>query len=799
MRIFKRISIVFLILVIIVLIIAVIGSKRIAKSGLPDYNQSITLAGLNEEVRVFRDQYAIPHIYARDEKDLYTAVGYLMAQDRMWQMDLLRRVTTGRLAEIFGADFIEIDLLLRSLRFTEKSERILNESPGVLGESLQAFSEGVNRYIRDNKGNFPLEFRLLGYDPDPWEPVHSLNLIGYMAWDLKAGWNELILDAIASKVDSARFSELLPDLVRQKTYVYSTPAEKLLAANRLLRLTHLGDMGLDIFSGSNNWAVSGSKTATGMPLLANDMHLEFGIPGIWMQMHQVVEGKLNVTGLVLPGQPLVIVGHNDSIAWGMTNTFVDNLDFYEEQVDPTDTNRYMFMGEWKDFEIRREIIKCKGGRTDTLTYRLNHRGPVVTGFLDQKDKVLTIHWVGDEMSNEMLSVYLANRARNWDDFRDAFRYFRSISQNIVYADRQGNIGLYCCAGVPVRKRDRMFALLPGTTDEYDWKGMIPFEELPYEFNPGRGYVSSANNRTVDASYPYHIGTWFDVPYRIQRIRKMLDSRDTFTIASFQEMQNDQRSVYSELMLSQLLPVLNKVEDLTKKELEAKALLETWDFNLQDTSTAATISEFWAAQLKEDLYEDELGRELFERFMDTSFVRRNAFFSFLSILDSHWIDNVNTDETETLVDIVAGSYRKTIDRLQAEYGKDITDWKWGKIHRITLKHPMAEVEALDKIFKLNRGPYAVGGSYHTVSPYMYSSKGFDDITLGSSHRSIYDLADWDKCISVIPTGISGIPASDFYCDQTEMYIKGEYHPDPFSEPAVKEITVYKMVFTPADVP
>jgi penicillin G amidase len=768
---------------------------RIARKGLPDYAANIQMKGLVEPVKVYRDSLAIPHIYAKNEHDLYMVTGYLLAQDRLWQMDLLRRVTLGRLSEIFGDDFIDTDLLLRSLEFSKKSEQILSEADSALISALEAFAAGVNYYIETSKGKFPIEFTLLGYKPEPWVPEHSLNLIGYMAWDLKSGWSEFILEEFAGKLDSTHLAELLPDLALQKTCVFGSD-NGLLAENRLKNLDVLEGMGLDIFSGSNNWAVSGKRSTTGMPLVANDMHLGLGIPGIWYQVHQVIDGKINVEGLLLPGQPLVIAGHNDSIAWGMTNTYVDNLDYYEEKINPQDSNQYMLNGEWKNFVIHDEIIYSKSGKEVKCKYRTNDRGPVVSGFKKIHDRVLTIHWVGSEKSNEMRSVYLANRAHNLDDFKRAFSTFISISQNVVYADKKGNIGLYCCAGVPIRKRDKVWAVLPGWTDEYDWKGMVPFEKLPYELNPARGYVSSANNRTIDSTYPYHIGTWYDMPYRIDRIRKMLDEKDTFSIADFKRMQNDQHSEFSALFLKTLLPCLKEKSDWTEVQKSAIDMLSCWDYDISANNAEAAIAEMWAYQFLISTYNDELGEELFKSFLNVGHFSRIALYRLLKTGNSVWLDNTTTNEVEGLNDIAIVSFGNTLDTLAADLGTGISVWKWGDLHQITLTHPIAKVKILDRVFGLNRGPFRVGGSFHTVSPYKYPYFEPGEVEHGSSHRSIYDLSDWSNCISVIPTGISGIPSSRFYCNQTNMYIEGRYHPDYYTGDEVKKYSMYEMNFTPA---
>ncbi len=795
MRILKRIAVIFLIIIVIIIIGSVVLTTKIGRRGLPDYNEELVLEGLENTVTVYRDEYGIPHIYAESEHDLYLTSGYLMAQDRIWQMDLLRRVTLGRLSEIFGDDFIETDLLLRSLRFGEKSASTMKQTDQDILNTLTAYSEGVNLYIEKNKGNYPFEFVLLGYEPEPWEPFHTFNLVGYMAWDLKSGWKEIILEKLASLLDEQHLQGILPESIAHESAVYIGETSQILNGTSITELSKLKQLGLDVFSGSNTWAVSGSKTESGKPLLANDMHLSFGIPGIWWQMHQVVPGKVNCSGLALPGQPYLIVGHTDSIVWGMTNTYTDNLDFYEERINPEDTNQYLYNGEWHTFKLREEIINSKGGTSHTRSYRLNHRGPVISSTKGFHNRVVTLHWVGDEPSNELRAIYKVNRANNWDDFREAFSTFRSISQNISYADKAGNIGQYCCAGVPIRNRDTIFTVLPGWTDEYDWKGMIPFAELPHEYNPDRGYISSANNRTVDDSYPYHISTWYARPYRIDRIRELLDGKDQLSIDDFKGMQFDRVSKFSELFLESLLPKIISTSDWSDSEEQALNLLSVWNYEMAPEKAAASVCELWSYYLLKAVFEDELAPELFGEFLETNILPRIGLANLISDPEYIWIDNINTDKIEEIEDVALESFRIAIKELVDKQGIDTANWQWGNIQKLTLEHPLAKVDAINKIFKLNRGPYAVGGSYHTISQNRFPWFKPGKVEHGSSHRSIYDLSDWDQTISVIPTGNSGIPSSDFYCDQTEMFMHGEYHPDLFSKEMVKQKAIFKASYVP----
>jgi len=578
MKIIKRILSGLLILLILATIAGFAFVRHLGHRAIPDYNNDLSLKGLHAPVEVYRDNYAIPHIYADDEHDLYLAVGYLMAEDRLWQMDMLRHVTEGRLSEILGKSFVDTDLLLRALRFSEKSERILAQTDPATREALDAFTDGVNQYMENNKRRLPPEFGILRYKPEKWEPFHSLNMVGYMAWDLKAGWSEIILSTLQKSIDSVRYQQILPDLLRIQPAVYPDKSSKIstskLLPDMMLHLAFLQDLGADVLEASNNWAVSGAKSTTGMPLLANDMHLSLSVPGIWYQMHQVVKDKFNVSGLGLPCTPLIICGHNDSIAWGMTNTSVDNLDFYEETVNPIDSGQYAYNGKWKNFDVRNILIKTSTGEEIEKTLRFSDRGPVVSSFRKIPGRVVTMHWAGDEMSNEFLTVLLLNRADNWNDFTGALKTFQSISQNVVYADKKGNIGLYCAAGVPLRKRDIPFGILPGDTDEYDWKGYVPFEELPYLFNPVNGYVASANNRTAAAGYPYHIGSWYQPPDRFARIIELLSAKELLSVEDFKSIQLDQKSKMAERYMPFIMNALSETKNMNPVESKAYEILKS---------------------------------------------------------------------------------------------------------------------------------------------------------------------------------------------------------------------------------
>lgn len=795
----KAIRIIFSVLAI-VLVIAVVGGviflNHVKRKALPDYNAVLDLENMLDEVTVYRDAWAIPHVVAKNETDLYRAVGYVMAQDRLFQMDLMRRITTGRLSEVLDPGLVNADLMFRSLRFSEKSERMLAQTDPEIMRCLEAYCDGVNQYLEKNKKKLPFEFTLLGYTPEPWTPVNIANMVGYMAWDLSMAWDtEVTLYKIGQQVDSARFQELLPDLAYQPTAIFPDfmQNQKLEFQSALGEVKQVVDeLGLQVFSGSNNWAVAGNKSESGHPMLANDMHLGLMAPGVWYQMHQMVEGGLNVTGVVLPGQPFVVCGHNEHIAWGMTNVMLDDIDFYLETLNPDNENQYKLNGEWKDLEVVEERIRVKGRDTDTMMVnRFTHRGPVISRFRGVKDKVISMRWVGNDFSNEILSVYQFNRARNWEEFRAACSHFTSVAQNIVYADTEGNIGLQTSAGVPIREGIGIL-IYPGDTTQYDWQGNVPFEELPFSYNPENGMVSSANNRTAGPDYPYYISVWFDLPNRIERIRELLAAKEKLSVEDFKAIQADCQSIFARKFNPVFMEALEK-SSWSGAEQEALELLKEWDNELGIESPAALIFEQLYKDWMHTVFHDELGDDLYAALIKQDLLPSYLLDETRTTHTSAWFDDVSTSgKAESMDESIQAAFSKTVATLLAAQGPIVAQWQWGKAHTLTLKHPMGGNKMVARLFGVNRGPFPVKGSFHTVGPYSYPMDDAFNANHGASHRHIYTTGNWDASQTVIPTGTSGIPASEHYCDQTKMYLNNEYHPDLFTLDAVKQGARYTSV-------
>lgn len=794
MKILKITLVTIAVLLAVVLLAGVIAVPALRKSGLPELNGEKSLSALTAEVKVIRDERGVSHIYASNEHDLYFMTGYITAQERLWQMDMVRHATQGRLSELFKRDMFETDIFLRALGMQEKSRMVLEkEDPEILA-TLQAYADGVNAWITGCGKKLPPEFRVLGYEPEPWTMVDITNIIGFIGWDLASSnlSNEISNYKLGMKLGAEKAAELIADwnLVDEVVFPDFKLDDKLTdkALKAVSSMEKLEELGIVTLSGSNNWAVSGSRSETGKPILSNDMHLGFNVPGFWLQVHQVIPGKLNVTGVLFPGEPFIIAGHNDRIAWGMTNLGVDDIDLFVETVDSTGNN-YLYNGEWLPFRDVEHTLKMTDDSSQTRVLRYTHHGPVISGMQNIDDVVLSMCWSGYDYSDEIKAVYLLNRAGNWDEFRTALSHFKSISQNFAYADVDGNIGLNTGGGVPVRKGT---GLLPrrGDTDEYEWKGYVPFELLPSSFNPEEGFISSANQRTVDSSYPFFISGEFSMPYRIMRIREMAGEKQVLGIEDFKRMITDNHSAYAKMLTPVILKGAEALSDPGETERKAIEELRVWNYAMDASLVAPTLFEFIRMEMAYQLLGDEL-----DELYGAALGRQHDFYLYRLMKEGPdgWVDNVNTPEEESLETIIARSISAALDTLTARYGGYGEQWQWGRIHTITLEHPMGGVKILDRVLKLNSDTYGVGGSYHTVEPYAFR----DNFRAhhGASERHIFNTADWDESLTVIPTGTSGIPGSPFYLSQTETYINNGFYSEPFSDAAVEAAKKYEMIFRP----
>jgi penicillin G amidase len=793
MRIFRVFYKALAVIAAVLLLILFIVVSVLKHSAVPVCSGEKRLTGLVSDAKAIRDERGVPHIYASNQHDLYFLTGYISAQERLWQMDLIRRATQGRLSEIFGKGYVQTDLFMRSLNIHDKSKRIVAKADTTILSAMVAYADGVNGWLNEIGGKLPLEFRLLHYRPENWTPEDICDIIGYMGWDLASGnlSEELRYYRLAKKLGAEKTRDIMPDWNIADEVVFPgfelNDHEISMSMSFIASMEKLEELGIVSFSGSNNWAVSGGRSSTGNSILSNDMHLGFGVPGIWLQMHQVVKGELNVTGVMVPGEPFIIGGHNEQIAWGTTNMGVDDIDLYIEKIDSS--GNYHYNGKWLPLQSREEIIKIKNQDPDTFRIVSTHHGPVISEMKGINDAALSIKWSGFDESDEMKAVYMLNRATCWDEFRNAISNFKSISQNFAYADIRGNIGMNSGGGIPLRKGG---GVMPrsGETDEYDWQGYVPFELLPTEYNPAGGFVSSANQRTVNTDYPFFISGSFALPYRIKRIREMAAGKEILSIDDFKKMVTDNHSAYAEMLTPLIIKAAEKANFTDTLTQHAVKLLQKWDYTMDAGMVAPTLFEFIHMSMAYNIFGDELG-DLYGSKLGSKY----DFYIYRCMTEGadYWVDNINTPQKETFDDVIIKSISCAIDTLKRNYGANLSGWNWGNIHHFQLLHPMGSKKLLNKLFGLNSKLYSIGGSYHTVEVYAYD-KNFNTVH-GASERYIYNAANWDESYAVIPTGTSGNPGSPFYLSQTPAYVKNGFYKDPFTEAAVNAAKRYEMIFRP----
>ncbi|MEP3244839.1 MAG: penicillin acylase family protein [Sneathiella sp.] len=764
--------------VILVLVTAAIGYAYL-QSSLPKMDGEIQLAGLSAPVEIIRDKSGIPHIDASSTEDALFALGFVHAQDRLWQMEMNRRTGAGRLSEILGKDALDTDKFLRTIGFYEAAERAFKTFDEETKSHLIAYTKGVNAFLDQRSGALPPEFLILQTSPERWTPIDSVVWTKMMAWDLGKNWsNEIGRMQLMSILSPEEVNEFFPPYPGEATIplpdfsglydIAAIETEKLMAA--------APDV-LPPSAGSNNWVVSGTRTETGKPLLANDPHLGLAAPALWYFAH-LKTPDFNAIGASLPGVPGIILGRNDKIAWGFTNTGPDTQDLYIEKLNPDNDTQYKTPDGSADFTTRQEVINVKGEEPVEITVRISRHGPIISDVYKAGAKatpenhVLAFAWtsLSDSDTTPMASAKMM-RASNWSEFKDAIRLFSSPQQNIVYADVDGNIGYYAPAQVPVRKdgnlaRGRL--PVPGWLAEYDWDGFIPFEELPQAYNPPRGFHYTANQKIIPDNYPHFITSDWSVPYRADRIKERLEQEEKHSIQTFVDLHADVKS----LMAIELLDVLLTTRSADERSGKALVSLSTWDGQMTRKGNAPLIFNAWIRALNKAIYSDELG-EFFPRYW-----RHRPIFILNVLLNNdgqgRWCDDRTTDLKENCGAILQASLNSALDDLETRYGSTMEDWNWGEAHFAFSDHlPFSKVSGLDKIFDI-RVPSA-GGSF-TVN--VGRNRPADEKhpfanTHAASLRAIYDFSDLDNSLFMHSTGQSGIIFSSFYDDMAEEWADTKY--------------------------
>jgi penicillin G amidase len=767
---------------------------NILKSSLPEYEGTITSAAITNEIEIFRDSLGIPYILAQNEEDASFALGYVHAQDRLFTMDLTRRAAEGRLSEVLGSATLPFDKMFRTVGIRNTAEMLIKKIDPKGLALITAYSAGVNQYILDAKGKYPVEFDVLGYDPEEWTPIHSIAVVRMMAWELNISWwVDFAVTQILQKVGEEKAREILPNYPENAPTVIPPELKKyprltsdLIKTSRAFR-SFFGMTGTHL--GSNNWVVNGNLSASGKPIIANDTHLAFSAPSRWYTA-VIKGGGWNAAGATLPGVPGVVLGKNDHISWAITNIMADDADFYIESLDST-AKSYLFNGKWEKLKLRKEIIKVKDSIDVEFEVKSTHRGPIVSEthpytilYPDNKavTPVVSMRWMGHDFSDEFLAFYKINTARNWDEFKAAFPSLALPGQNFAYSDIQGNIGYVFGGRLPLRGSTSPTMIFDGTTEKYDWKGYVPQKELPVLFNPPAQFIASANNKILK-TFPYYITNMWEPPSRYIRIVELLSSRSSHSVQDYFNYQMDVVSPYAAEVTPHLLAAFEGVQVTDTNLSQSLYLLEKWDFSMNQYSQIPSIYQVFYSKLLENIYKDELGHDLFNEFL---FVANVPFRSILDILNkpqNSWWNNINTPEQETKEIILRQSLSDALSYLENRFGKDLKAWQWGKMHKVVFKHPFGGVSSIVDKF-VNIGPYELGGDGTTIFNTEYSfNEGIEafprfnhepyENDLGPVVRFVFDWAEPDKFYFILSTGQSGNIMSPHYKDMVELWLNGKY--------------------------
>jgi len=802
--------------IIAVLIIGVSAFIYLAvDDSFPQTDGDLHVAGLDAPVDIYRDQAGIPHIFASSEHDLFFAEGYVHAQDRFWQMDFQRHVGAGRLSEMLGSATLDTDTFLRTVGWERVARAELDLLDAESLAALQAYADGVNAFLADHEGTqLSLEYLFLGllnsnYQPAPWEPLNTLTWAKAMAWDLRDNMDtEIERSILLSLMPADQIAQLYPAYDESRPIIvpdFAPPALNVqnldsdfnypqVVTDLLSRLNPRisaadGLLGGDPFAelGSNSWVVSGDLSATGAPLLANDPHLSAGMPSIWYQigLHCMPKGpdcSYETVGVSFVGSPGIVIGHNDRIAWGLTNAGADVMDLYVINVNPQDPNQYEMNGQWVDMQVLEEDVVVAGGETVKLPVRLTRFGPIISdvygdleGFnqasgLGLPDNyAIALRWTALDPGTTFQSILKINRAQNFDEFRAAAELFVVPSQNLLYADVDGNIGYQLPGHIPLRPQADGRYPVPGWIDDYDWLGYIEFNQMPYAYNPDSGYIVAANNAVVSSIYPHWIADYWDYGYRAQRIVDLLQAaQGPIDIAYYQSMQAD---TVNQGALD-LIPSLASLEFEDAEVAGLRDQLLTWDGSQTlDSNMAALFNVFWAELLK-GTFHDQLPEDYWPGGYSTWY---QVVSNLLQDANSVWWDDVTTEEVETQDEVQSASFTAAVAEAKRMLGADPAKWAWGDLHSITFVHQtMDSFPVVGGLF--NRGPFPVSGGSSIVNATNWNAaSGNFDVTSLPSKRSIMDLSNWQNSLQVNTTGQSGHAYHPHYIDMAETWATIEYVP------------------------
>lgn len=781
-----------------------VTSNVSAQSG----SSNLKVAGLHDKVSVRRDERGIPYIEAANEHDLYFAQGFVVASDRLWQMDVLRRTARGEMAEIFGRVVLEEDKRRRTYGFAQASEKIAANVTGEAKVALDALVGGINAYIASCDGKtLPPEFRILKYQPRPWTAADSVVIGLLMHESLSTTWQADVMRAAMASLPAAQRDALLMEYSKLDTPVVGSDNVKAKASamkaaatptvsNEIVKLAMADEemrqrsadrvgLGAEDLAASNNWVVSGKRTASGKPLLANDPHLSPSVPSIWYLIHLSAPG-VRVAGVTIPGVNGVVIGHNDRIAWGMTNLGPDVQDLYSEKFDKENPRRYQTPAGWKEAEVRREEIKVRKVPTDPATETVAHEvvvtrhGPIV---LQRGEEKYALRWTALDTTREMVTTfYNLSRARNWNDFTRAIQTFAGATQNFIYADVDGHIGYYGAGYIPVRKTGDGSVPYDGATDDGEWTGYIPFDKLPHVYDPPSGMIVTANARIVGKDYPYHLTHGWSAPYRQKRINDLLSAKRKMTIEDFRATQADVFAIGGSTFARGVVKLFDGVNVVDGNLRSTLKLLSEWDGKVTADSRAALFVHEMREVFARRVVAAAIGEEKARQYRWTN--QHVLMDTIVAEWPAAWLPK----DFANWPIFVASCAAETRANLAKKYGADESKWTFGQAVQIKFNHPLAAAPLVGNQFKIEPFPQNGNGYAGGLGPTV-------NVGPTVSMRLIADPGNWDNTRHGITLGESGNPQSVHYKDQLDDWRNVTPRVFPFSAQAVNNAARSSLTLMP----
>ena len=793
MKILKKFLLVILALIVF-LTLALIGYYFYSK---PKYEGELHLKNIQKETTVYFDDFGVPHIYANSQKDAMIALGYVHAQDRLWQMELLRRIAPGRLSEMFGSKLLKTDKFFAGLGIDENSEKAIAQldKNSEAYQLAMAYIDGINQYMEE--GKTPIEFQILGLKKDKFTLKDVYNIFGYMSFSFAmAQKTDPLLTDIQNKLGSEYLKDFGLDGSLGTTQIKNFDGKTIEYAEISKSVASLLDNSpVPAFIGSNSWVIAPQKTKNGKVLFANDPHIVFSQPCTWYEAHIVVP-DYEIYGYYLAGTPFPLLAHNRDYAYGLTMFENDDLDLFQEEDNPNDKNQYKTANGFQNYTIRKEIIKIKDSSDVTFEVRETQHGPIMNDLLDgiKGAKPVAMSWIYTQQKNQILeSVYSLSHSKNFENFRKGVSLIAAPGLNIMYGDAKGNIAWNTSGKLyQLDKSVNSNFILNGTNSIDDKKEFLDFSKNPHAINPNWNYIYSANNQPEAVEGFLYPGYYLPQD-RAKRISSLLQPKNNWTKEEVGKMLNDNTSSITPTIAANLISALD-AKTFSSNEKQAISILKIWNGSNNLKDIAPTIYQKWIYRYLKNTFQDELGETDFNMLLGTHIIKQIIEPQSRNENSVWWDDVATKNKKETRAEILNKSFQEAISALENQLGKDVNSWTWNRVHTLEHQHPLGKVAALSGIF--NVGTFEVPGSTEVINNlfFNFTDAGEYQVKGGPSTRRVIDFSDVENSMGILPTGQSGNPFSKHYNDQAEMYNTGKFRKMKMNKEEIVK-TSTKLVFLP----